>query len=49
MLRYRRDVSPTAEIPVVSKTTIQGPWNANVRSRYVELVLVVDNQGRRMR
>ena len=44
MLRYKRNVSPTAEIPVVSKTTIQGPWNANVRSRYVELVLVVDNQ-----
>ena len=44
MLRYKRNVSPTAEIPVVSKTNIQGPWNANVRSRFVELVLVVDNQ-----
>ena len=46
ILRYKRDVVPTTgETP--SKTTapsIQGPWNANVRSRFVELILVVDNQ-----
>lgn len=28
----------------VSESTIRGPYNANVHSRYVELVLVVDNK-----
>ena len=27
-----------------SQSEIKGPWNANHRSRYVELLLVVDNK-----
>jgi len=46
ILRYKRDVVPTTgETPTKAVTpSIEGPWNANVRSRYVELILVVDNQ-----
>jgi hypothetical protein len=45
MRRYKRSATPTAETPAKSApSSIRGPWNANVRSRYVELVLVVDHQ-----
>ena len=44
-LRYKRDILSSSIDPTAKPTlTIQGPWNANVRSRYVELILVVDNQ-----
>ena len=31
------------EIDLLTTSSLRGPWNANKRSRYVELVLVVDN------
>ncbi|XP_077287628.1 uncharacterized protein LOC143912233 isoform X2 [Arctopsyche grandis] len=37
ILRYKRSASPT-------ETSVRGPYNANKKSRYVELVLVVDNK-----
>ena len=46
MLRYKRDISELKEEqgPAASSIPIKGPWNANKRSRYVELVIVVDNR-----
>ena len=45
MLRYKRDISQSGRETVKqSKIEVKGPWNANKRSRYVELVIVVDNR-----
>lgn len=45
MLRYKRDISPTKdETAKNNNINVKGPWNANKRSRYVELVIVVDNR-----
>ena len=47
MLRYKRDISSLAKPQAVQdpkKIVVKGPWNANKRSRYVELLLVVDNR-----
>ena len=48
MLRYKRDISGGREEAgshsSSSNINIKGPWNANQRSRYVELVIVVDNR-----
>lgn len=43
--RPKREISNSKDSgPVKQSLPIEGPWNANVRSRYVELVLVVDKQ-----
>lgn len=48
--RHRRDIAQTKKNNNKMgsnrsvRVNIQGPWNANKRSRYVELLLVVDNQ-----
>ena len=47
MLRSKRDISKMrapADAPSQGKLNVKGPWNANKRSRYVELVIVVDNR-----
>jgi len=45
MLRYKRDISQTKdETAKNNNINVKGPWNANKRSRYVELVIVVDNR-----
>ena len=44
MFRYKRDISNIDEKPGPSKIEVKGPWNANKRSRFVELVIVVDNR-----
>jgi len=45
MLRYKRDISLTKdETAKNNNINVKGPWNANKRSRYVELVIVVDNR-----
>ena len=46
MLRYKRDISSASGESTAknNKIDVKGPWNANKRSRYVELVIVVDNR-----
>ena len=45
MLRVRRDISQTkTEVAKKNNIDVKGPWNANKRSRFVELVIVVDNR-----
>ena len=51
MNRTKRDISNSlpqddqpAQHPNGPKLDIKGPWDANKRSRYVELVIVVDNR-----
>ena len=45
MLRYKRDIAgQREEVGQAGNINIKGPWNANQRSRYVELVIVVDNR-----
>jgi len=46
MLRYKRDISSASGTSTAknNKIDVKGPWNANKRSRYVELVIVVDNR-----
>jgi len=43
--RTKREISNSKDSTLKRPNLpIEGPWNANVRSRYVELVLVVDKQ-----
>ena len=49
--RYKRDIADRRPDPVGGSATasttaesVKGPWNANRRSRFVELVIVVDNR-----
>ena len=45
MLRFKRDISPAKDDAANNnKIHVKGPWNANKRSRFVELVIVVDNR-----
>ena len=45
MLRFKRDISPAKDDATnTNKIHVKGPWNANKRSRFVELVIVVDNR-----
>ncbi|XP_071445169.1 disintegrin and metalloproteinase domain-containing protein adm-2 [Hetaerina americana] len=43
ILRYKRNANPKEGLES-DPNTIRGPYNANRQSRYVELVLVVDNK-----
>ena len=45
-IRAKRDIANKLEDtdPQQPKLDIKGPWDANKRSRYVELVIVVDNR-----
>ena len=45
MMRFKRDISGLKDDAVLqNKIEVKGPWNANKRSRFVELVIVVDNR-----